>query len=360
MSNNKIRVAITQGDTNGIGFELIFKTFAEPEMLEICTPIIYGSPKVAAYHNKALGMDCQFSIIKQADEARDGRVNLLACSDEDIKVDMGQTTQESQTAAINALDKALADGRNGLFDVLVCGPSEQGTFSHNNIKHVSLYQFVETSIGEGKEMLKMHIGTATRLVVACEQNINNVANAITADCLTAKIRTVHETLRRDFMLSNPRIAVLALNPTEGKEEAETLIPVIESLTEEKIKAFGPYKADTFFANRDYEAFDAIIAMYHDQGIIPARMLSNEDGIVLMGNMPMVCTMPDIDSPTANAGKGTANEACMRNAIYTAIDIVRHRAEYDEPYANPLQKLYHERPDSGEKLRFAIPKKKEEQ
>lgn len=359
MSNNKIRVAITQGDTNGIGFELIFKTFAEPEMLEICTPIIYGSPKVAAYHSKALNAECQFSIIKQASEARDGRVNLLACSDEDIKVDMGRSTQESQSAAMTALDKALTDARDQQFDVLVCGPSDMGTAVVNGVKHSSLMKFIETSVGDGNELMPVYIGTKTRLIVACERNINNIASALSTDAIAQKARTLHTTLRRDFMLSNPRIAILALNPTPGKEEQEVIAPAIAMLDEEKIKAFGPYKADTFFANREYEAFDGIIAMYHDQGIIPVKMLSDNDSFVHLANMPVVCTMPDMDSHLTNAGKGTADPASMRNAIYAGIDIVRHRAEYDLPYTDPLPKLYHERPDSGEKLRFSIPKKKEE-
>lgn len=151
MEDRKIRVAITHGDTNGIGYELIFKTFAEPEMLELCTPIIYGSPKVAAYHRKALDMQANFSIINNAEDARDGRVNMLACFDDEVKVEMGMPTRESGLAALRALDRAMTDFRSGLFDVLVACPVNDATTSSDDYSYRNLKDYLETSVGEGSK-----------------------------------------------------------------------------------------------------------------------------------------------------------------------------------------------------------------
>ena len=357
MENHKIRVAITQGDTNGIGYELIFKTFAEPEMLELCTPIIYGSPKIAAYHSHALQTECQFSIISNACEALDGRVNLLTCFDEEVKVEFGQKTTESKTAALKAVDRALADSREGLFDVLVCGPMEKDMVEIDGIRCKNAINFIETSVGGGHKVQQIYMNDALRVVLANCGSVREVN--ISQDIIEEKVKMLHKTLRRDFRVSSPRIAVLALNPTESAEEKNILCPAVEALAEAGIQAFGPYQADTFFEGRQYEQFDAVVAMYHDQGILPLRMLSDTGSVVALTNIPLVCTMPDTDARMDIAGKNEADETQMRNAIYAAIDICRHREEYDLPLENPLPKLYHERPDNGEKLRFAIPKKKDE-
>lgn len=359
MENHKIRIAITQGDTNGIGYELIFKTFAEPEMLEICTPIIYGSPKVAAFHSNAIQERCQYSIIKDAREARDGRVNLIPCFDEEIKVEFGKSSIEANTAAVKALDKALADGREGMYDALVCGPVNKGSLETSNFKFPGTVKFIESSMGKDAKVQALYLNDIIRVTLACNGGVKETAGQLSVDNIVAKVKTLHATLKRDFRLSSPRIAVLALNPQEGTEEKEIITPAVTTLAETGIQAFGPYQAEEFFANRKYEAFDAILAMYHDQGLLPLKMLSDDESIIALTNIPLVCTMPDTDARYDIAGKDMADESVMRNAIYRAIDICRYRKEYDEPMANPLPKLYHERPDNGEKLRFSIPKKKEE-
>lgn len=360
MDNHKIRVAITQGDTNGIGYELILKTFEEQEMLELCTPIIYGSPKVANYHSNALQIKCQFNIIKNARDARDGRVNILPCSNDEAKVEFGQSTVESNTAAVNALDKALADSREGLFDVLVCGPVNKGALKTDSFSFPGTVEFIETSMGKETSVLPIYVNDIIRMALASKGGIKETAGQLSQESIIAKVKTLHTALKRDFRLSSPRIAVLALNPQEGTEEKEIILPAVASLAESGIQAFGPYQADAFFAERKYEAFDAILAMYHDQGMLPVRMLTDNESIVTLANIPLVCTMPDTDARHDIAGKNMANESILRNAIYNAIDISRYRKAYDEPMANPLPKLYHERPDNGEKLRFSIPKKKDEQ
>ena len=358
MEDRKIRVAITHGDTNGIGYELIFKTFAEPEMLELCTPIIYGSPKIAAYHRKAMDTQANFSIINNAEDAQDGRVNLLACFDDDVKVELGIPTKESGEAALKALDRAMTDFRSQLFDVLVACPVNPDNMSDANFTYRGLKQYSETSIGDGAKAIKMLINESMRIALATDGlAIKDVPSHITEDLLLAKLRTINEAMKRDFRLSNPRIGVLALNSTaNGDEEKNIIGPAVCKAADEGINVYGPYAADEYFGENIYDAFDVTLAMYDDQAVIPFTTLMQNDGIYYVASLPLVCTAPTPDFDAA--GQGISDESALRHAIFEAIDIVRNRAEYDEPLANPLQKLYHEKRDESEKVRFAIPKKRE--
>ncbi len=360
MEDRRIRVAITHGDTNGIGYELIFKTFAEPEMLELCTPIIYGSPKIAAYHRKAMNTQANFSIINRAEDAQDGRVNLLACFDEEVKVDLGIPTKESGEAALKALDRAMTDFRSQLFDVLVACPVNPESMSYENFTYRGLKEYSETSIGDGAKGLKIMINESLRIALATNGlAIKDVASNITEEGLLDKMRTLHKCIKRDFRLSNPRIAVLALNPkANGDEELNIIGPAVKRAAEEGINAYGPYSAEEFFGNNLYESFDFTLAMYDDQANIPFTTLMQNDGIYYIASLPLVCTAPAQTPDFDAAGRGTSDESALRHAIFEAIDIVRNRSEYDEPLANPLQKLYHERRDESEKVRFSIPKKRD--
>ena len=358
MENNKIRVAITHGDTNGVGYELIFKTFAEPEMLELCTPIIYGSPKIAAYHRKALNIQANFTIINDAREAHEGKLNLLPCFDEEVKVDMGCPTPESGVAALKALDRAMTDYRDGAFDVLVSCPLSADNIHDDNFSFPGLPKYIETSVGEGSKAVTLMLSERMRIaVMAAGVDIKNVPAALTADTLVAQAKALHRSARRDFRLSNPRIALLALNSdADGDEEANTIRPAITLMEEAGICAFGPYPAEDFFGSDHYDAFDMTLAMYDDQATVPFRSLEPDGGICYIANLPLVCTAPMLTPQFEQAGQGRADESSFRNAVYAAIDIFRHRAEYDEPMGNPLPKLYHERRDESEKVRFSIPKK----
>ena len=360
MEDRKIRVAITHGDTNGIGYELIFKTFAEPEMLELCTPIIYGSPKIAAYHRKAMNTQANFSIINKAEDAHDGRVNLLACFDDEVKVDLGIPTKESGEAALKALDRAMTDIRSQLFDVVVACPVNPASMSDANFTYRGLKHYSETSIGDGAKAVKMMINESMRIALATDGlAIKDVPSHITEELLMAKLRTVNEAMKRDFRLSNPRIGVLALNSTANGEEEKNIIgPAVCKAADEGINAYGPYAADEYFGENIYDAFDVTLAMYDDQAIIPFTTLMQNDGIYYVASRPLVCTAPAQTPSFDAAGQGISDESALRHAIFEAIDIVRNRAEYDEPLANPLQKLYHEKRDESEKVRFAIPKKRD--
>ena len=360
MEDRKIRVAITHGDTNGIGYELIFKTFAEPEMLELCTPIIYGSPKIAAYHRKAMNTQANFSIINKAEDAQDGRVNLLACFDDEVKVDLGIPTKESGEAALKALDRAMTDFRSQLFDVLVACPVNQASMSDSNFTYRGLKAYSETSIGDGAKGVKMMINETMRIALVTDGlALKDVPSRITEENLLSKIRAVNEAMKRDYRLSNPRIGVLALNPVADGEEEKTIIgPTVCKVADEGINAYGPYSADEYFSQNIYEAFDVTLAMYDDQAVIPFTTLMQSDGIYYVASLPLVCTAPALTPDFESAGQGTSDESALRHAIFEAIDIVRHREEHDAPLVNPLQKLYHEKRDESEKVRFSIPKKRD--
>lgn len=362
MEERKIRVAITHGDTNGIGYELIFKTFAEPEMLDLCTPIIYGSPKIAAYHRKAIDTQANFSIINKAEEAQDGRVNLLTCFDDDVKVELGAPTAESGEAAMKALDKAMTDFRSQLFDVLVACPvcPTNMTANNGNYNYRGLKEYTETCIGDGMEGIKIMVNESLRIALATNGlAIRDVSAAITEEKLFEKIKALHNSMKRDFRLSNPRIGVLALNPgADGTEEKDIITPAIKKAEENGINAYGPYAAEEYFGNNMSEAFDCTLAMYDDQAFIPFTTTMQNDGILYIASLPLVCTAPALTPDFSNAGQGTADESALRHAIFTAIDVLRNRNEYDIPLANPLPKLYHEKRDESEKVRFSIPKKRE--
>lgn len=363
MDNQNVRVAITHGDTNGIGYELIFKAFAEPEMLELCTPIIYGSPKVAAYYRKAMNLPGQFSIIQKAEDAQDGRINLLAAVEEEVKVDMGMPTPESGQAAVKALDRAMTDYRNGLYDVLVTAPINNGNAQIENYPFQGHKKYIETCLGEGKKGLSILVGGNLCIASVTEKTpLKEVAAGITTDAIVEKVTLMQQTLKCDFMITNPRIAVLSLNPKSnedtscGIEEREVIIPAIDALAEKGVQAFGPYASDEFFGQGYFADFDGVMAMYHDQATTPFHSLYTEDGVIYTAGLPIIRTTADVTPSFSIAGTGHADETSFRHAIYLAIDAFRHRNDYDEASSNPLPKLYHEKRDESEKVRFSIPKK----
>ena len=362
MENRKIRVAITQGDTNGIGYELIFRAFAGTEILDLCTPIIYGSPKIATYHDNALDLNSKFTIINDASEARDGRVNLLTVFDDDVKVELGTPTEESGNAGLRAIDRALADYQQGLFDVLVTAPIDNNDAFHFSGQSRYIEDHIECD-GQGLSILTsddLRVALVTRNLP-----LHQVAERITKENIEATAKKFYESLRRDFRISNPRIAVLSINPKAGDngllgtEEQEIIRPAIEELAKEDIEAFGPYATDRLFGTGDYDYFDGILAMYYDQGLAPFRAIAPDSGVNYTAGLPIVRTAPEVGASFDIAGRNEADATPMLHAIYLAIDIFRHRKEYDEAGTNPLPKLYHEKKDDSDKVRYAIPKKRED-
>ena len=337
MEDKKIRVAITHGDTNGIGYEVILKAFEDPTMLEFCTPIIYGSPKVAAYHRKAMELETQYSVINNAEEANPNKLNLLATFDDDVKVEFGQPTEESAVAARKAMARAKEDLQKGLFDVLVTAPVKPNPNPPREDRALTMMVSDRVRIG----------------LVTTHLPLKEVAASITVEKIVEKGTIFHNSLRRDFRISSPRIAVMTINPQMGSEEEQIVKPAIETLEKNGIQAFGPYLSFDFFGDNLYYDFDGVLAMYDDQGVVPFKTLSQEYGVKLKAGISAIVVTPDQDPAFEIAGKGVADELSMRHAVYTAIDMFRHRAEYDAPMANPLPKLYHEKKEDGDKARFAI-------
>ena len=337
MENRKIRVAITHGDTNGIGYEIILKAFADSGMLEMCTPIIYGSPKIATYHRNTLQLETPFSIISKAEDAHPDKLNLLATFDDEVKVDLGTSTPESAEAARKALQRAKEDLRNGLYDVLVQAPVVS---SH-------------TPDPDDKSLLIMFADDIRIALATNHLPLKDVASSITSDKLVEKCRLLHTSLKRDFRINNPRIAVLALNPQLGAEEENIISPALKTVEDAGIQVYGPFTADDFFGNGLHHSFDGILAMYDDQGNVPFKTIAREYGVKMKAGFPFVITTPDQDPCFDIAGKGMADPTSLRHAIYAAIDIFRNRIHYDEPLANPLPKLYHEKREDGDKARFAV-------
>ena len=360
MENKKIRVAITHGDTNGVGYEVILKAFEDPQMLELCTPVIYGSPKVAAYHRNVLGLQTNFTIIEKAEDAKDGKLNLLTTFDEEVKIELGTPAKEAGEAALTALDRAMTDYRSGLYDVLVTAPINKKTIQSSLFHFHGHTEYIESCVGDGSKALMILMNDALKVaLVTTHLPIKEVADAITKEAIMEKALILNQSLKRDFGLTKPRIAVLALNPHAGddgllgKEENEIIVPAIKELEGKGVLVFGPYAADGFFGSGNYRHFDAVLAMYHDQGLAPFKTLAQENGVNYTAGLPIVRTSPDHGTAYDIAGKGVADAQSFREAIYTAIDIYRNRKRYDEAGAHPLPKLYHEKRDESEKVRFAV-------
>ena len=360
--NRLPRVAITHGDTNGIGYEVILKAFDDPTMMELCTPIIYGSPKVAAYHAKALGMEPQFSIINKADDAKDGRLNLLTVFDEEVKVTFGEPAPEAGVAALKAIDRAISDYQQGGFDVLVTAP----VFKNSIAGFKGHTDYIEQHFNDGQKGLTLLMNEDLRMALVTNNvALKDVSEAITKQKIVEKAQLLYNTLRRDLRIANPRIAVLGLNPRCGEdgelgtEEQEIIIPAIKELADSGIQAFGPYAADDFFGSCAYYRFDAVLAMYHDQGQTPFKALALEGGVRFTSGLKLVRTAPAHGTFFPLAGRNKTDERSLRNAIFTAIDVFRNRVSYDEPLQNPLPKLYHERRDDSEKVRFNVPRSKDD-
>lgn len=354
-------VAITAGDTNGVGYEVVMKTFAEPAMTELCTPIIYGNPKTMAYHRKALGIEVNYNVIQRAEEARAGRLNLLAVNDDELKIEFGQSSAEAGMAALQSLETAVADYREGKFDVLVTAPINKHSIQSDDFHFPGHTEYIEQRLGNGDKALMILMNEKVRVALATTHlPIANVAEALTTEGILDKVRLLQKTLCRDFLITRPRIAVLALNPHAGddgllgKEEKEIILPAIDQANAERIDTYGPFPADGFFGSAAYEHYDAILAMYHDQGLAPFKVLAMDDGVNYTAGLPIVRTSPDHGTAYDIAGKGVADENSFRQALYLAIDVFRNRQRYDEAYADPLPKLYHERREDERRERHRNP------
>lgn len=356
-----LRVGITHGDTNGVGYEIILKAFAEQTMFEVCTPVVFGSAKIGSYHRKALGIETQFHFVNSAKDAVDGRLNLVNCFDNDVNVEFGRTSQEAGRAAYWALEAATEALKNGEIDVLVTAPICKNAIQSPDFNFAGHTEYLANRIGEGNEPLMVLANDVMRVaLVTTHLPISEVAAAITKENVAKKIRQLNKSLQHDFLISAPRIAVLGLNPHNGDdgvmghEEKEAIAPAVQEAVEQGIQCFGPYPADGFFGAGMFSHFDAVLAMYHDQGLAPFKALSMNNGVNITAGLPYVRTSPDHGTAFDIAGCNKASEASFRQAIYTAIDIHRNRKADDEARKNPLPKLYHERKEDGNRNRHVTP------
>ena len=352
----KIKIGITHGDPNGVGYEVILKAFEDPVMLELCTPIVYGSPKVASYHRKGMELQTNFTAINAASEAHDGSLNILHCTADEVKIDFGQPSDEAGAAALAALERAVKDWKAGLIDVLVTAPINKNTIQSEKFHFPGHTEFIQDRVGhDGQQALMILMNEQIRIALATTHlPVSAISKHITEDVLLQKLRALDLSLHRDFGISAPRIAVLALNPHAGDggvigNEEETIIkPAMQKAEEEGLTLYGPFAADGFFGTRAYEHYDAVLAMYHDQGLAPFKLIAMEDGVNFTAGLDMVRTSPDHGTAYDIAGKGVANENSFRQAIYTAIDIYRRRVAWDEARQNPLEKLYVDKRDRAER------------
>ena len=347
MPEHKLRIGITQGDTNGIGWEIILKALADPRMTELFTPVVYGSPKAAAYYRNTVAEIEAFSFnpVASAAEARRGKANLVACG-ETADIAPGKPTPEAGRAAVEALCAAMRDLKAGHLDALVTAPFDKETVQADDFRYTGHTEYLAAEL-EGEAMMilcsdVLRVGLVTKHIPVSE-----IARNITKERIVRDLNTLRRALIEDFGIVEPRIAVMALNPHAGdggllgREEQEIIRPAIVEAFSKGVLAFGPFAADGLFAGGGYAKYDGILAMYHDQGLAPFKSLS-PDGVNFTAGLSAVRTSPDHGTAFDIAGKDKADPQSMRNAIYAAIDIAEHRRAWAEWTRNPLQRAERDR------------------
>ena len=357
-NKKRLKVGITIGDTNGVGIEVTLKAVCLPEMLELCIPVIYGSSKIVNYHRNACNLP-NFSInhTKSATQLKENMPNLVECIDQDIKVELGHASKQAGLASFLALEAAVRDLKSGLIDVLVTAPISKENIQSEQFQFPGHTEYLESSAGEGNKAMMILCNDNLRIaLVTIHMPLSQVPGALTVEGIREKLHLFNDSLKRDFYIDNPRIAVLSLNPHAGEngilgnEERDIIVPAMQqSLDEDGVQCFGPYAADGFFGARHYRRFDGVLAMYHDQGLAPFKTIAMDEGVNFTAGLPIVRTSPDHGTGYDIAGQGIANESSMRHAIYTAIDVCRNRARYDESRQNPLPKLFQDRGRDNVKL-----------
>lgn len=343
MDDNRIKVGITHGDLCGVGYEVILKTFFNPAMSEMCVPVLYGSPKAATFHRKAMDLATNFSVVSSPEEAVAGRLNMVSCFDEEVKIEFGKSSPESGRAAMLSLQRALADYKEGKIDVLVTAPINKANIQGDGFQFVGHTEYLESEVGEGKESLMILMSSIMKVaLVTTHLPVKEISQNITTEKIERKIAIFNQSLKNDFTISIPRIAVLSLNPhcgdngLLGREESDVIVPAVENMRAKGVQCFGPYAADGFFGSEMYTHFDGVLAMYHDQGLTAFKALSGGDGVNFTAGLPIVRTSPDHGTAFDIAGKGIADENSFRQAVYTAMDIWRNREINKRAYANPMK------------------------
>lgn len=359
MEQHLIKVGITHGDINGIGYEVILKTFGDARMADLCTPVIYGSSKVAAFHRKEMDLPpVNMNIITAAEDAGTNRVNIINCVDENVKIELARPSAEAGEAAYKALEVAVADLKRGAIDVLLTAPINKHSIQNEQFHFPGHTEYLNEQFGTSeKKALMILLKDELRVaLVTGHIPLSQVASSLTIEDIVEKLKIFNQSLIEDFGVVKPRIAVLSLNPHAGDEgllgtEEETIIvPAMKQAEEEKnVMSFGPYAADGFFGSGMFDRFDGILAMYHDQGLAPFKTLAMEDGVNFTAGLDIVRTSPAHGTAYDIAGQNKASEDSFRQALYTAMDVFRNRITYKEATANPLRKLFFDKGNDNVKL-----------
>jgi len=341
-NNHLLKIGISVGDINGIGPEIILKTFSEPLMMKVCTPIIYGSSKLFSAYRKLINVsEYQFNYIKFSNQAGNKIPNLINLFDGEITLELGKATELGGKLAFQSLKQAVNDLKSGQIDALVTAPINKNNIQNNEFKFAGHTEYLANEAGS-KSFLMLLINNGLRVgTVTGHIPVAEVSKQLTSEKIIEKARIFIHSLQQDFRIQKPKLAVLGLNPHNGdnglmgSEEKNIILPAINQLKNEGYVVFGPYAADGFFGSGTYTQFDGILSMYHDQGLIPFKTLSFGGGVNYTAGLPFIRTSPDHGVGYDIAGKGTANEQSFREAIYNAIDIYNFRKEYKTITQSPL-------------------------
>ncbi|MCX6308074.1 MAG: 4-hydroxythreonine-4-phosphate dehydrogenase PdxA [Bacteroidia bacterium] len=347
MESPKIRVGISQGDINGVSYEVILKTLSDNRVYENHAVVIYGSAKVAAYHKKALDLNnVSLNIIGSAREAQVGKIGIVNCTDEDVKVELSQSTPIAGKASFQSLERACQELKEGLIDVLVTAPINKKNIQSVSFTFPGHTEYLESVFGDGKPALMIMVSPIMKVAVATGHiPLAQVSAALDVTSLVTKIRMLNKSLIKDFNIIKPRIAVLGLNPHAGdegligREDQEIIAEAVRKAQEQHVCCFGPIPADGFFGSGDFKRYDGILAMYHDQGLIPFKALSMDSGVNFTAGLSIIRTSPAHGTAYSIAGQNVASEESFREAFYLACDVFNNRNGYAEMTSNPLRKQH---------------------
>ncbi len=338
----KIRIGISHGDFNGIGYETIIKVFQDSRMFDFCTPIVYGSSKVANFYKKTIpNISYSFRSINAIDQAIDNKLNILNIYNEEAKIEMGKSTSFAGQLAFEALEAVTQDVGYGI-DAIVTAPINKDNIQSEEFNFPGHTEYLASKFGKDQELMILASEKMKIAVVTGHIPLRKVADSISKELILSKLKTFEASLKLDFGIDKARIAILGLNPHAGDngllgaEEKDIIIPAIDEAKEQGILAFGPFPSDGFFGSNDYHKFDGILAMYHDQGLIPFKALVFDEGVNFTAGLSIVRTSPDHGTAYSIVGKNLANPTSLRKAILMAVDVVKKRRLNDELTKQPLK------------------------
>ena len=338
--SDKIIVGISIGDLNGIGIEVILKTFQDRRMLEFCTPVIFGATKVISYHKKALNLDVPVQGITSINQVNHSKINVLNIWKEEVAIELGNSTKISGEYAARSLTSAVKYLKEKKVDVLLTAPINKENIQSEDFNFPGHTEYLEENL-EGKSLMILMTDALKIGLITGHIPIAKVAETITPALIKEKVQTMYTSLIEDFGINKPKIAVLSLNPhcgdkgVIGKEDDKIIKPTIDEIKETGKLVFGPYAADGFFGSESYKQFDGVLATYHDQGLAPFKALSFGNGVNFTAGLNEIRTSPDHGTGFDIAGKGVANPSSFTQALFTAIEIYKNRREYKELTKNPL-------------------------